>query len=239
MTTQNDQIAIILANRYFLYDLFQHVFSHESSMALVEIVIGEHTQEALGLLFADENDDHESQPEIVAYKAYLELVAELKQALDREPEGTLEKLKSEYTYLLIGPNKLPAPPWESVYLTKERLIFQESTLKVRQKYLKYHFLPANYPHEADDHIAFELDFMGRLAKSTYESFDNSNVEDMKNLLSDQKAFLEEDLLVWIGDFANEIQKSRTHYFYPQIAALVHEFLKIDREILDEVISMFN
>lgn len=239
MTTQNDEIAIVLANRRYLYELFQHIFSHEPSIELLEILIGEHTQEALELLIADENDNHESQPQIDAYKAYLTLVADLKQAIDRDPEGTLEKLISEYTYLMIGPNKLPAPPWESVYLTKERLIFQQSTLEVRQKYLKYHFLPANYPHEADDHISFELDFMGRLAKSTMECFDNGNVVEIKNLLSDQKAFLEEHLLVWIGDFAKEIQRSKTHYFYPQIAVLIHEFLKIDKDIVDEVMYLLN
>lgn len=237
MTTQNDEIAIVLTNRRYLYELFQHIFGHEPSRALLELLINEHTQEVLDLLLADENDHHEAQPQMDAYKAYLTLVAELKQALNRDPEGTLEKIISEYTYLMIGPNKLPAPPWESVYLTKERLIFQESTFKVRQKFLKYHFLPANYPHEADDHIAFELDFMGRLAKSTMEYFDNANMLEVKNLLTDQKAFLAEHLLVWIGDFAELIQESRTHYIYPQIAVLVHEFVKIDKEIIDELMNL--
>lgn len=239
MTTHNDGIAIALANRRYLYELFQHIFGHEPSRVLLEFFLAPHTQEVLDLLFADENDNHESQPQNGAYSVYLTLVAELKQAIDKDQEGTMEKLISEYTYLMIGPNKLPAPPWESVYLTKERLIFQESTLKVRKKYLKYHFLPANYPHEADDHIAFELNFMGRLANSTMEYFDNGNLKEIKILLSDQKAFLEEHLLVWIGDFAKEIQESKTHYFYPQIALLVHQFLKIDKEIVDEVMNLLS
>ncbi|MCB8816455.1 molecular chaperone TorD family protein [Desulfosporosinus shakirovi] len=72
---------------------------------------------------------------------------------------------TEYTRLFIGPTKLPVPPWESVYVSKERLLFQESSLKVRQRqcYLNYNFLPAKYRSEADDHIALELDFMYNLS----------------------------------------------------------------------------
>lgn len=61
--------------------------------------------------------------------------------------------------MFIGPRELPAPPWESSYLNEDKLLFQEETLQVRMSYLKYNFIPKNYPHEADDHIALELDFM--------------------------------------------------------------------------------
>jgi TorA maturation chaperone TorD len=90
-------------------------------------------------------------------RVYQALLADLKRAVALEAEAVLARLKSEYTALMIGPAKLPAPPWESAYLTRERIIFQESTLKVRRAYQKYQFLPANYPYEADDHLALELD----------------------------------------------------------------------------------
>ncbi|MEI3231097.1 MAG: molecular chaperone TorD family protein, partial [Gordonibacter pamelaeae] len=48
----------------------------------------------------------------------------------------LGQLRSVYTKLFIGPAKLPAPPWESVYATGGRpLLFQESTLAVRRRLL--------------------------------------------------------------------------------------------------------
>lgn len=155
----------------------------------------------------------------------------------KEAEITLDKLQSEYIHLLIGPNKLPAPPWESVYLTKERLIFQESTLKVRQAYLEYQFLPANYPHEADDHLALELDFMAHLAELAGENFEEGKTKEAKKILLDQKAFLKKHLLVWIGEFAEQIQQSKTHYFYPQIAKLAAQILKVDLVTLDEMIDL--
>lgn len=180
MITQNDGIAIVLANRHYLYELMQHVFGHEPNLELLEIATSKHTQEALMLLLDEEKlNDH------------LAVLAEVKQAVSLDEEGMLDKLKSEYTYLMLGPNTLPAPPWESVYLNEERTIFQESTLKVRRTYLEYQFLPANYPHEADDHIALELDFMAHLGKLTQERFEEENIEEVKRLLSDQKAFLED------------------------------------------------
>lgn len=229
MTTQNDGIAIVLANRHYLYELFQHIFGNEPNLELIEIATSEHTQKALELLLLDENDHK--------FNVYLSSLPELKQAISTDADGTLDKLKSEYTYLMLGPNKLPAPPWESVYLTKERTLFQESTLKVRREYLKYQFLPANYPHEADDHLALELCFMVHLSKLAQDNFEEENIEEVKTLLSDQKAFLEEHLLLWIGDFAEQIQLSKTHYLYPQMATLTEQVLKIDAAVLDELISM--
>ena len=228
MTTYNDGIAIFLANRHYLYGLLQHIFGHEPSLELMEIAVSVHTQEALRLVLDEDEDKLEG---------YLAVLAELKQGIFTDPDGTLDKLKGEYTYLLLGPNKLPAPPWESVYLTEERTIFQESTLKVRQAYLNYQFLPANYPHEADDHLALELDFMSQLAKLAQERLEEGNIEEVKQLLSDQKAFLEDHLLVWIGDFATQIQSSKTHFLYPQMAALTEQVLKIDTAALDELSSL--
>lgn len=229
MTSQDDGIAIILANRHYLYQLLQHIFGNEPNQELLDIATNQHTQEALELILDEEKYN---------LNAYLGLLTELRQGLATDVDGTLDKLTSEYTTLMIGPNKLPAPPWESVYVTKERALFQESTLKVRRKYLEYQFLPANYPHEADDHLAFELDFMAHLAKLTLESFDDQNINNIKKLLDDQKAFLEEHLLDWIGDFAKDIQESKTHHFYPQMAILTEQFLQTDNLVLDELLSLF-
>lgn len=229
MTTQDDGIAIIFANRHYLYQLLQHIFGNEPTPELLDIVTNQHTQEALELMLDEDNNN---------LNVTLTLLHDLRMKLTTDTDSTLDKLTSEYTYLMIGPNKLPAPPWESVYVTKERALFQESTLKVRRTYLEYKFLPANYPHEADDHLAIELDFMAHLAKLTLERFDEQNFDEVKKLLADQKAFLREHLLVWIGNFANDIQNSKTHHFYPQMAALTEQFLEMDNLVLDELMPLF-
>ena len=226
MDSQYNAIAIILANRCYLYILLRHVFGHEPNREMLKAVTSDHTCEAMELI----SDGDEFVP-------YIERFAELRQAVSNDPEAVLDALKSEYTYLLIGPNKLPAPPWESVYITKERLILQESTMRVRRAYLKYQLLPAEYPHVADDHIAMELDFMARLAQMSQKSLDEGDMEKLETLLADQSAFLDEHLLKWVGAFAEEIQGAKTRHLYPQMVLLTERFLRNDRNLLDELKSV--
>ena len=57
---------------------------------------------------------------------------------------------------------IPAPPWESVYVREDKLLFQETTLKVRKKYRKYAFTANELHIEAENYIGLELDFMYHL-----------------------------------------------------------------------------
>ncbi|NLJ72000.1 MAG: molecular chaperone TorD family protein [Syntrophomonadaceae bacterium] len=220
-----DSIAILLANRSFIYHLLQSIYADEPNRELMEVVLDNHTREALNLIAEDDDD----------FNNFYGLLDRLSSDMQKDAPETIDKLKTEYTYLMIGPAELVAPPWESVYILKEPLIFQESTLKVRQAYLEYDFLPAGYPNEADDHIALELHFMAHLARLALEYFEAGEYEKVISLLEDQKKFLIEHLLVWISDFAADMQKSKSHYFYPAVALLTEKVIIIDEKVLDEII----
>ena len=228
MSQQNDAVAILIANRSYLYRLLQRIFGGEPQMEVLKIAADSHTEEALKLLLQE--DEH-------LFEEAFKVLEQVALALQDKPEQILDKFNSEYTYLFIGPNALPAPPWESVYLSKEKALFQESTLRVRQAYLKYKFLPANYPREADDHLALELDFMAHLSQIAQEHFENGQIEEMKEILADQKAFLNDHILLWIDDFAKDIQKSKTHYLYPAMAELTRHYLKIDAALIEELLEL--
>jgi len=228
MSQQNDAVAILIANRSYLYRLLQRIFGGEPQMEVLKIATDSHTEEALKLLLQE--DEH-------LFEEAFKVLEQVALALQDKPEQILDKFNSEYTYLFIGPNALPAPPWESVYLSKEKALFQESTLRVRQAYLKYKFLPANYPREADDHLALELDFMAHLSQIAQEHFENGQIEEMKEILADQKAFLNDHILLWIDDFAKDIQKSKTHYLYPAMAELTRHYLKIDAALIEELLEL--
>jgi len=220
----HDEILIVLAGRSYIYQLLAHVFREEPSSQLLEGLTGGFTEEVLDIMLDEECLAH-----------YTELFARIRTALSTDPDDTIDRLKSEYVYLMLGPEKLPAPPWESVYVNKAPLLFQESTLKVRQTYLEYDLLPAAYPHEADDHLALELNYMAHLAQLSRESFEKNDIHQMRKTLSDQKAFLENHLLVWIGDFAEQIQSSKKRYFYPQMASLTKHIVHADYASLDELL----
>lgn len=218
---KRDSIAILLVNRSYLYRLLQSFFGNEPTLKVLNILYCDHTRTAL---------------ELLSIEAGLHGEKDFIKQLETNKDDTLEKCCSEYTRLFIGPTTLPAPPWESVYLTKERLIFQESTLKVRQCYLKYNFLPANYRSEADDHLALELDFMANLSQLTESVFQDDKINDVIEILKDQKAFLEQHLLVWVPQFVSELEAATSHPLYREMASVLREFLQADLVVIDQILD---
>lgn len=229
MNAQKDSIAILLANRCYLLSLLRRIFADEPDVALITVAASQHTYDALQIMVQE--DENQFDP-------FCDLLAALDQSMVSDREATLDKLRSEYTRLLLGPEKLPAPPWESVYMNEDRSLFTERTLEVRQAYVAYGYIPVNYPHDADDHIALELDFMLHLAELTQNSFEQDDIKATKKLLLDQKAFLEQHLLAWVGIFADQIKQSKTSYFYPQMAKLTEQVLKVDFEALNQLLFIF-
>ena len=78
-----------------------------------------------------------------------------------------DELLLEYTALFLGPFSIPAQPFASVYLDKERALMGDSTMEVKKIYAKNkveHDVPG-----PPDHIAIELEFMslleGRLSQA--------------------------------------------------------------------------
>ena len=226
MANQNESIEILLSNRTYLYELLHTVFSGVPNEELLHIISGEQTKEAFSLL--SEADD-----DMMAKMAHFCSTQDKKLAENKE---YLEDVKSEYTRLLIGPGKLVAYPWESTYNGKENLLFQESTLRVRQAYRKYGYLPEEYPKVADDHIALELHFMEKLSERVLKSFQEGNTEDVKQVLKDQKVFMKYHLLNWLPKYADAIQKSKTAILYPQFVLATDAFVKVDNELIDEILE---
>ncbi|MBR1437309.1 MAG: molecular chaperone TorD family protein [Synergistaceae bacterium] len=133
------------------------------------------------------------------------------------------EVRWDFTQLFVGPYALPAPAWESVYRSNEHLLYQDTAFEVRREYLKYNFIPKNYPHEADDHIGFELDFMLQLSR------DN-------NALKDSMKFLKEHLTQWIPDFSRDIQKHALTEFYRGSAVVLKGFISEDFNLLHEILD---
>lgn len=151
-------------------------------------------------------------------------------------ESAYNSLHWDYTRLFIGPDELPAPPWESAYCNEERLLFQKETLEVRGAYLKYSFLPVEFGTEADDHLGLELDFMFRLNELALTEIDNKDWKLLKQILTDQKLFLEEHLLKWVPALCNDIVNDARTEFYRGMANLLRGFLTLDLKALNEILG---
>lgn len=226
MENQKESIEILLANRVYLYEMLHVVFSGVPNEELIHILAGENTSQAFEILSENEDD-------MMAKMSHF--VQKLGKKLDENP-AFLDDVKSEYTKLLIGPGRLVAYPWESTYNGKENLLFQESTLRVRQFYRKYGYLPQEYPHVADDHIALELHFMSKLSQRALDAFQKDDLKETRSLLDGQQVFLKFHMLNWIPKYAENIKKSKTAHMYPQFAQGVDAFIQIDKEFIGEAIE---
>ena len=225
----NDQtkeaVELLLSNRLFLYSLMHKLFGREPDEELLNILTDEHTGEAFGLLSEEEKDIMDRTA------VFLGEIREEKQNM-----AFLEEAKDEYTRLFIGPMSLVAPPWESVYGQKDAMLFQESTLEVRNTYRQYGLIPEGYPHVADDSLALELHFMALLAQRGLDAFYAGKNDDLTADLTGSSDFLKKHLLVWVPKFLERMKGAKTNILYPQMCLVLDEFLRKDAETVKEVLQ---
>lgn len=123
---------------------------------------------------------------------------------------------ADYQRLFIGPEKLLAPPWASVYLTKEKLLFGEPERVVRKFYQSVRLAVSKA--EPADHIALELAFMARLCTS-------AQIEAVA--LKTQRSFLETHLLHWIAAWKSDVVCSAQTDFWPLLTEITYNWLGDD------------
>jgi TorA maturation chaperone TorD len=129
-------------------------------------------------------------------------------------------LSDDYNRLFIGPGKVLAPPWESVYKTKDRLIFQEHTLEVRKWYSRFGLESETIYREPDDHIGLELIFIAHLASLGLHATENQDNEPLKDLISAQRQFLQEHPMSWANLWCADVLEFGRTDFYRGVALLV-------------------
>ncbi|MBT3364041.1 MAG: molecular chaperone TorD family protein [Chloroflexi bacterium] len=143
--------------------------------------------------------------------------------------GELDQLKLEYTKLFIGPFESIAPPYESVYFEKRRIVMADSTMEVQSLY-RENGLNVDIK-EAPDHIAIELEFMYYLIFKQIEAMTASDTETADAYLATQHDFLRNHLGRWITEFTGIIAQNAQTYFYKDLANVTGSFVGKDMEYL--------
>jgi TorA maturation chaperone TorD len=142
-----------------------------------------------------------------------------------------QSLMIDYARLFMGPYKLLAPPYGSVYLDGEHLVMGKSTLDARQRYRKAGVAVAGDFKEAPDHIAVELEFMHFLIFNELEAMAGQNREGVVSSLEKQRSFLEDHLGLWVSEFASSVEHNAATSFYQNAAKATKVFVADDYHIL--------
>lgn len=224
MENPRNATEAILHQRRLALLLFRRAFAQEPDAAFIETM--------------------ESTPAIEAIEVFapadprLAAMADAMRALPQAGEATrfLDAARAEYTALFIGPAKVIAPFWESVYLDPRELLFLESTADVRKRYEAEGYRVNTATHEPEDSIALELDFMACLAERTLAAFRNGDDEEAARLVRAQLAFEHDHMLDWLPQFAKRAQDAPTAHLYPMLCAAVAAFVAVDARILEELVE---
>ncbi len=144
------------------------------------------------------------------------------------PLAELESLKIDFSRLFVGPYKLLAPPYGSVYLEDGKLI-GDSTMDVREWYEKEGL--DIVIKDAPDHITMELEFMYFLITKQIEAIKDSNPQDVQSYLQKQSSFLQVHLARWLPGFAENVQQNAQAKFYVQLSAETNNFVQKDMKTL--------
>lgn len=153
-------------------------------------------------------------------------------SLLREKDALL-KAKQEFNRLFVGPHSLPAPLWESVYLGREHLLFDEQTIQVRDCYHNYglHFVREN--NEPDDHIVVELEFLSYLTQQIFESEEEAST---KMLIEGQAYFLNQHLAKWAPTFCDKLYIATKLPLYQCTAQLLQEYIELEQQVANFLIE---
>lgn len=148
-------------------------------------------------------------------------------------EKDYHDLRAEYTRLFVGTKRVLAPPWESVYFNKERMVFQHQTFEVRAMYAKHGLEVDLISREPDDHLAYELMFLGHLLARGVGFFEQGESGKMRETLLDAVSFTVCHPLSWVPQWRDTVHRHSSNDFYCGYAALVEAAL---RQVEDDLSS---
>lgn len=236
---EEEQIALYLAERTYLYRLFHAVFGAETDEALLQEIGDEQTESALafarGLLGREELEAVASQKACGE-----ESVADaLGKSEDLLHAGSLEAgdLKDDYERLFEIPGKRYVRPWESTYIDDQPTVFKQSTLEVRSYYHDAGLKLEAEKRFPDDHIAAMMDFMAHESEAAYEAFAEGDDERTASILENQMAFARNHLLNWVGEFAAEVAEKDERGFFGSAAQVMAAWSALDLACVRRVFGL--
>lgn len=131
--------------------------------------------------------------------------------LNQSLENDITRLSCDYADLFVGPNRLLAAPWASVYLTAEQLNCGHPTQLIKTFYKKFGIEVDTGEREPEDHIGLMFAFLAYLTHSGLEAV--SNDESAQPFMAACRHFLEDHLLTWAPRFLTLVQENAQTDFY--------------------------
>lgn len=134
-------------------------------------------------------------------------------------EDQFPNLKQDYARLFVGPDKLLATPWESVYRSTEGIIFEKETLQVRAFYREFNMPIPNFGSEPDDHIGLEFRFVAHLCAIGLNAIQADDIATLDAALDGLRRFFDEHISQWADQCLDRVSQHAQTDYYRGAAAL--------------------
>jgi TorA maturation chaperone TorD len=150
------------------------------------------------------------------------VVASLPATLD---DAILDELAADYASIYLN-HTIQASPLESVWIDEERLTCQDSMFQVRSWYQQYGLGVENWRIRPDDHLVWQLQFLGHLFK----------LDPTTDGLRKAARFMDEHLLRWLMAFAQRVSARCATAYFAAAAMLTAAYCEELRELLVELLG---
>lgn len=235
-----EAMGMRLANRAYLYRLFHIAFGAEPSKEMLAALCSRESVEALR--YFGSTDEAAHMREDGTGRSLAEVLDSIADALaecagKEEDPDYVESMKSAFTRLFLVPGSSYVYVWESPYIGKETMLFQESTLDVRRRYAEYGFTAVEFGHFPEDHLSMMLDFLAHLSSTAYDVFGDGGDEELFRILSSQQEFVSEHIVNWLPAFRERLDEKDVSGMYSDLAEALYTFLQVDSSFMGHVLAM--
>ncbi|TIH12811.1 hypothetical protein D0S45_16815 [Marinifilum sp. JC120] len=131
-------------------------------------------------------------------------------------QKNIKSLQDDYHSLFVHPES-SVPMWESVWTTKERLLFGEPTFEVRELYNVHGLAAPNINIEPDDHIGLELGFMAYLFLNAAQAESVESDRSPELYVNDAREFAQNHLSKWALPCLVEVRSKASTEYYRRFA----------------------
>jgi len=205
--TKKDFIKIE-QGRATIYNIFSALFCQPEKETIKSDKIYEVLQSAFELI---ENDSFKDVEKIkMSAKKY-----------------TSDELLVEYTKLFLGPFKVLAPPYSSIYLGSDSLM-SDVTMWVVDFYRDAKLEFDKELKDLPDHVVVETEFIYYLIFNELNEIELKNVKKSKDSWNKQSKFYIDHYKKWVPKFCKQIIKQTDNEFYNALAECFLKFLDSDK-----------
>lgn len=152
-----------------------------------------------------------------------------------QEQAPAEVLAADFDALFVGPGRMHACPYESVYRSQEGLTFEVETMQVRRFYAEHGLQAPALNREPDDHIGLEVAFIGQLCLAALNAIEDDEPEQGRQFVSSARLFVGQHLGVWGPDFCARVIGNARTAFYTAVGhlllGLIAEFPRRDSDAL--------